>query len=76
MIPLRMRENDTYSSCDQQQKKKPLGLFAIGVFGVSPASSRTPISVLVPGDSGGKTAFSDVNIRGGMAGFRGEMVER
>lgn len=48
----------------------------MGVFGVSPASSLTPIKVLVPGDSGGKTAFSDVKILGGMAGCKGEIVER
>jgi hypothetical protein len=51
-------------------------LSSIWVLGVSPESSLTAIKELVPGDSGGKTAFSDVNILAGMAGSGAEMVER
>lgn len=48
----------------------------MGVFGVSQLSSLLAIKELVPGDSGGNTVFSDVNIRDGIAGAGGEIVDR
>ncbi|KAJ6860536.1 hypothetical protein NC651_036815 [Populus alba x Populus x berolinensis] len=54
-------------------KKKLLGLSSIWVLGICPKSSLTAIKELVPGDSGGKTAFSDVKILAGMTGFGAEM---
>jgi len=51
-------------------------LSSICASGVSPESSLTAIKELVPGDSGGSTAFSEVNIRAGMTGSCGETVER
>jgi len=44
-------------------------------FGVSPESSLPAIKALVPGDSGGNTAFLEV-IRIGTTGLDGEMVVR
>lgn len=46
------------------------------VFEVSPEPSLIAIKELVPGDSGGRTAFSDLNIRSGITGSAGEIVER
>lgn len=48
----------------------------MSALGVSPDSSCVAIKELVPGDSGGSTALSDLNIRWGIAGFDGEIVER
>lgn len=45
-------------------------------FGVSPESSLLAIKALVPGDSGGSTAFSDEAIRARTTGCGGEIVER
>lgn len=44
--------------------------------GVPPESSLLAIKALVPGDSGGNTAFSDEALRRGTTGCGGEMVER
>lgn len=48
----------------------------MGVFGVPPESSLCAINELVPGDSGGKTAFSEVKILWGITASGGEIVER
>ena len=66
---------------DQQQwlkqEKHPFGSVSILVFGVSPEPSLTAINELVPGDSGGNTAFSEVKTLGGGAmAASGEIVER
>jgi len=59
-----------------KQQKKPLGLSSVTSLGVSPVLSRLAINELVPGDSGGRMEFSLVNIREGIAGSRGAMVEK
>jgi len=42
--------------------------------GVSPVPSRFAIKELVPGDSGGKTVFSELNILEGVMGSGGATV--
>lgn len=51
-------------------------LLSVDVFGMSLVSSLLAINELVPGDSGGKTAFSEENILGGTAGSGFEILER
>ena len=48
----------------------------MGVFGVSSDMSLSLINVLVPGDSGEKTAFWEVKTRGGIAVGPGVLCDR
>ena len=62
-----------------QQEKSPLGSSSIAVVGVPATSPLFAINELVPGDSGGKTAFvAEVLLKTwcGMAGSGGEMAVR
>lgn len=59
-----------------KQNRNPPDFSSDWAFGVSPISSRTAINELVPGDSGGKTTFSELNTRAGTTGSGGEIVDR
>lgn len=50
--------------------------FTVDEFGPAPESSLADIKELVPGDSGGYTAFSEENVRTGTTGSGGEIIER
>ena len=75
VVFLRLQLSVSITLSKAGEKTSSLSSMSVLVLVVSPELC-VAINELVPGDSGGSTAFSDLNIRWGIAGAGAEIVER